>query len=91
MHRGEWNSSVMFHLIRAYQSKQQGVVQMKIPQRKIKTMMMDDPARSHRAIIFDYFLAEEAVNRMNPWPTCGPDMNPIEHCWDELCRDAKQR
>ena len=43
-------------------------------------VLMDDSARPHRARIVDQFLAAEAITRMDPWPACSPDMNPIEHC-----------
>ena len=37
------------------------------------------------------FLDAEAITHMDPWPARSPDMNPIEHCWDELGRAVRQR
>ena len=33
----------------------------------------------------------EGITRMDPWPACSPDMNPIEHCWDQLGRAVRKR
>ncbi|GFX55982.1 transposable element Tcb2 transposase [Trichonephila clavipes] len=48
-------------------------------------ILMDDNCRPHRAILVEDFLFEEGYVRME-WPTCSPDMNPIEHTWDDLGR-----
>jgi hypothetical protein len=36
------------------------------------------------------YLQSEAVTSV-PWPAMGPDLNPIEHTWDMLCRRIHAR
>ena len=48
-------------------------------------MLVDDNARPHRANIVREYLTGEDINQLE-WPPYSPDMNPIEHMWDELGR-----
>ncbi|GFS66043.1 transposable element Tc3 transposase [Trichonephila clavipes] len=53
-------------------------------------LFMDDNARPHHANIVDECLQSEDITRMD-WPAYSPDLNPIEHVWDMLCRRIAAR
>ena len=48
----------------------------------------DDNTRPHTALTTANFLAQNNVNVL-PWLALSPDMNPIEHIWDELGRRVR--
>ena len=45
--------------------------------------LMQDNARAHTARLTTQFLQQNNVNVL-PWPAMSPDMNPIEHVWDQM-------
>ena len=55
-----------------------------------RAQFQHDNARPHTARFTTNFLAANNVNTL-PWPSLSPDLNPIEHVWDELGRRLSAR
>lgn len=53
-------------------------------------ILVHDNARPHTAHIVNEYLDEVGIDRMI-WPAKSPDMNPIEHVWDEMGRRIRSR
>ena len=47
-------------------------------------------AKPHRARIVSDYLRKEVTDTI-PWPPMSPDLNPIEHVWDDIGRKSNNR
>ena len=52
-------------------------------------LLADDNARPHRDCVVDAYFHEQDIIRMD-WASYRPDMNSIEHIWDEIGRGMEE-
>ena len=52
-------------------------------------LLADDNVRPHRACVADAYLHEQDIVHMD-WAPYRPDMNSIEHIWDEIGRGLEE-
>ena len=52
-------------------------------------LLADDNARPHRDCVVDDYFHEQDIIRMD-WAPYRPDMNSIEHIWDEIGRGLEE-
>ena len=52
------------------------------------SILQDDNAPPHRAMVARAFLQQQNIPRMD-WPARSPDLAPIEHLWDSLGRSVR--
>ena len=53
-------------------------------------MLAQDNAPCHKARTITTWLRDEGIETLN-WPSCSPDLNPIEHVWASIKRKLQGR
>ena len=54
-------------------------------------ILMEDGARAHTAKYTTAFCEQHNIPELQPWPPSFPDLNPIEHLWQQIKQNVNKK